>query len=97
MTIYLQESYTWHPLETCKPLLDKTKYATFNKAKTDEAEISQEDIRRVLSIILINEKFQFVPLWVRELPDSRLRNLLMMCFRHEKSGQTRVYAQSSRR
>ncbi|KAJ1308718.1 hypothetical protein OPQ81_004409 [Rhizoctonia solani] len=38
------ESYTWHPLETCIPLLDKAKYSTFNKNKFDANEMSQNDM-----------------------------------------------------
>lgn len=26
---YSQEEYTWHPIETCKPLLEKTRYVSF--------------------------------------------------------------------
>ncbi|CAE7113087.1 unnamed protein product [Rhizoctonia solani] len=38
------ESYTWHPLGTCIPLLDKAEYSTFNETKSDKDEMSEQDM-----------------------------------------------------
>ncbi|KAG8706630.1 Arginyl-tRNA--protein transferase 1 [Ceratobasidium sp. 395] len=44
------ESYTWHPLKDCIPLLDKHKYITFNEAKADQDMLSHEDIERMQAV-----------------------------------------------
>ncbi|EUC57834.1 arginyl-tRNA-protein transferase [Rhizoctonia solani AG-3 Rhs1AP] len=45
------ESYTWHPLEICTPLLDTVKYSTFNETKTDNDEMSQQDMQQMQVVV----------------------------------------------
>ncbi|ELU45783.1 arginine-tRNA-protein transferase 1 [Rhizoctonia solani AG-1 IA] len=42
-----QESYTWHPLETCIPLLEKSEYSTFNESNSDKDAMSQQDMNQM--------------------------------------------------
>ncbi|KAF8681174.1 Arginyl-tRNA--protein transferase 1 [Rhizoctonia solani] len=41
------ESYTWHPLETCIPLLEKSEYSTFNESNSDKDAMSQQDMNQM--------------------------------------------------
>ncbi|CAE6397845.1 unnamed protein product [Rhizoctonia solani] len=45
------ESYTWHPLETCIPLLEKSKYSIFNENKSDDEEMSQQDMEQMQVVV----------------------------------------------
>ncbi|CUA70133.1 arginine-tRNA-protein transferase [Rhizoctonia solani] len=49
------ESYTWCPLETCTPLLDKAKYSTFDKNKSDKDEMSQQDMQQMQVVTSMSE------------------------------------------
>lgn len=72
------ESYTWHPLSTCVPLLEKAKYATFNKSKRDVGEMSKQDMGQMQAVVSITEgtvqvaPLQTQPIWT----DARTRKQL---------------------
>ncbi|CEL59620.1 arginine-tRNA-protein transferase [Rhizoctonia solani AG-1 IB] len=45
------ESYTWHSLKTCIPLLEKSKYSTFNEDRSDTDDMSEQDIKEMRVVV----------------------------------------------
>ncbi|KAG9128339.1 Arginyl-tRNA--protein transferase 1 [Ceratobasidium sp. 392] len=48
------ESYTWHPLKDCIPLLNEHRYITFNEAKMDQDKLSHADMAQMQAVASIS-------------------------------------------